>query len=161
MANIYQMNAQIESLLDSMIDEETGEVNEEALAQLEQLEADKDEKIKNTGLFIKNRMAFADALSKEIDALKKRRQAVLNSVARAMDYADYALEGKPKEFAEVKFGYRASQSVDIVNEDLVPDEYCIFKNVKTPQKMEIKKLLKSGEKVPGCVLVDKNNLQIK
>ena len=60
MANIYEMNAQIESLLDSMIDEDTGEVNEEALAQLEQLEADKDEKIKNTGLFIKNRMAFAE-----------------------------------------------------------------------------------------------------
>lgn len=161
MANIYEMNAQIESLLDSMIDEDTGEVNEEALEQLEQLEADKDEKIKNTGLFIKNRMAFADALSKEIDALKKRRQAVLNSVARAMDYADYALEGKPKEFAEVKFGYMASQSVDIVNEDLVPDEYCVYKTERKPQKTEIKKLLKNGKEVPGCVLVDKNNLQIK
>ena len=161
MANLYEMNEAIERLLENIVDEETGEVNEEALAELEQLEADKDEKIKNCGLYIKNRMAFADALTAEIKALTARRQTVLNKIERTITYVGNALEGQPKEFPEVRFGWRRSQAVDVVNEEIIPDELCIFKTERKPEKSEIKKLLKNGGEVPGCVLVEKNNLQIK
>ena len=161
MANLYQMNEQMEELLTKMVDAETGEVNEEILAEVEQLECEMDTKIEQCGLYIKNRTAFVDSLTTEINALKKRRETEMNRIERTCEYVNSILKGKVKEFPKVAFKYRASRSVNIVNEDLVPDELCNFKTTRSPAKTEIAKLLKAGKSVPGCVLDIKNNLRVE
>lgn len=160
MSSLYEINKSIEELTEKMVDPETGEINEEVMAQLEQLDMDMDEKLENYGLVMKQLMAEASALMDESKALKRRAEVKLNKYGRMEQLAKMVLNGKPKEYKRVKFGFRPSKSVEIVNEDLVPDKYCIFKNERKPQKTEIKKLLNAGKEVPGCVLVEHENLQL-
>lgn len=160
MGSLYEINKSIEELTEKMVDPETGEINEEVMGQLEQLDMDLDEKLKNYGLVMKQLMVEASAHMDESREQKKRAEVKLNKYARMEQLVKMVLNGKPKEYTEVRFSFRPSKTVEIVNEDLVPDEYCIFKTDRKPQKMEIKKLLNAGKEVPGCVLVEHENLQV-
>ena len=159
-SSLYEINKSIEELTEKMVDPETGEINEEVMAQLEQLDMDMDEKLENYGLVMKQLMAEASILIDESKALKRRAEVKLNKYGRMEQLVKMVQNGKPKEYKRVKFGFRPSQSVEVVNEELVPDEYCIFKTDRKPQKREIKKLLNEGKEVPGCVLVEHENLQL-
>ena len=61
----------------------------------------------------------------------------------------------------VTFGTRKSTQVMISDEviDSLPDEAITIK--KTANKTAIKELLKNGEKIDGCELVENLNLKIK
>lgn len=158
---IFEIDAEIERLSEHLIDEETGEINEEILAQIDQLEMDRKTKLDNVGCLIKDCMAEAEAIDAEMKALKKRRDSKLRKVDRLMNYASYALDGKPLETSRVAFSFRPSKSVDIIDESVIPDELCNYKTERKPMKTEIKKLLDNGTEVPGCVLRINQNLQVK
>ena len=73
MANLYELDAMIESLLEQE-DPETGEL----LSDMEQLEAvlmERDTKIENIALYIKNKTAEAEAIKAEKLALEKRQKS--------------------------------------------------------------------------------------
>ena len=158
---IFEIDAEIERLSEHLIDEETGEINEEILAQIDQLEMDRKTKLDNVGCLIKDCMAEAEAIDGEMKALKKRRDSKLRKADRLMNYASYALDGKPLETARVAFSFRKSESVDIIDESVIPDALCQYKTERKPMKSDIKKLLKNGAEVPGCVLRESKNLQVK
>lgn len=158
---LFEIDIEIERLSEHLIDEITGEINEEVLEQLDQLNMDREKKLENIGCLIKEVHAEADAINEEIRALKDRRDMKLRKMDRLMKYASYALDGKKLETPKVAFSFRKSKSVDIIDENLVPDEYCIFKTERKPLKMDIKKMLDNGEEIPGCVLRESNNLQVK
>ena len=160
MSSLYEINKSIEELTEKMVDPETGEINEEVMEQLEQLDMDMDEKLENYGLVMKQLMAEASALIDESNALKRRAGVKLNTYGRMDQLVKMVLNGKPKEYKRVKFGFRPSQSVEIINEDLVPDELCNCKIERKPVKSDIKKLLNAGKEVPGCILVEHENLQL-
>lgn len=160
MSNLYEMNAEMEELLEQLVDPETGEVNEEIMEKVQQLESDIDEKVENCGLFIKNHKAFVEALDSEIKSLQKRKRIEENKISRTMDIVSLALHGEKKSYAKVAFSFRRSESVDIVNEEIVPDDLCDFKVNKMPRKKDIKVLLKEERDIPGCRLVVKQNLQV-
>lgn len=159
--NLYEMNEQIETLTEQLVDEETGEINEEVMKQLDELNMDRDEKLEGCGIVIKNLAAECVGLEAEIKSLKERLAVKVNRVNNMMRYVDNNLRGEKFETAKVAFSYRKSQSVDVIDEEIVPDELCKYETTRKPVKTEIKKLLKSGKEVPGCVLVEKNNLNIK
>lgn len=158
---LYEINERIEELTSTMIDPETGEILEEVLAEIDQLNMDMDEKLENIGIVIKSVTAEVDALKAEEKALKRRIEVRMNKIDRLSEYVNNILRGTPKKYTRVEYGYRRSQSVDVVNEEIVPNELCRFETKRTPMKADIKKLLKDGKNVPGCVLVEKNNLNIK
>lgn len=158
---LYEINEQIEELTNQLVDEETGEINEDVMKQLEHLDMDKNEKIENYGIVIKNLKGEVEALKSEIDSLNARKKSKVNKIDRMMDFVKYTLKGEDFESSKVAFGYKKGESVDIVNEDIVPDDYCKFETTRKPMKTEIKKAIKGGEKVPGCVLVTENHLQVK
>lgn len=159
--NLFNIDVEIERLSEHLIDEETGEINEEVMEQLEQLNMDREKKLENIGCLIKEVKAEAEAIDAEMKALKSRRDTKLRKMESLMNYASYALDGKPLETSRVAFGFRKSDSVEIIDEDVVPDEYCQIKTERKPMKPDIKKMLRSGKDVPGCVLREHLNLQIK
>lgn len=159
--NLYDMNAQIEELSERLVNTETGEIDEAVMKELDELNMARDEKLEGCGIVIKNLAAECIGLKVEIDALKERMSSKERRMDNMMRYVDNNLRGEKFETSKVAFSYRKSQSVDVVNEDAVPDELCRYETTRKPVKTEIKKLLKNGEEVPGCVLVEKNNLNIK
>ncbi len=152
--NLYEID---EAILGCM-DEETGEIVDEEL--LRQLEMEKDTKIENIGLWIKNLDSDADKIAKEIGKLYARQRACQNNSNRLKQYLQGFLAGEKFKSPSLVISYRKSTSVVIEDIGQIPEEYLRYKEPE-PKKQEIQKLLKAGKKVPGCSLLEKQNMLIK
>ena len=164
---LYEINQQIEQLLIRMfseVDEETGEVSEDVMTEMAELNIAREEKLDNIGAYIKNLEAECKALKEEEDALKERRTAKEKKLDRLKNMVtqDLLAHGETsKESTRVKFSFRKSESVSIEDERMIPFEFGETKTVFTPDRTAIKKAIKDGIDVPGAVLVTKQNIQIK
>lgn len=160
MLNLYEINEQIEELSERLVDED-GVIDEEVMEQIAQLEFDFDKKMENIGVLIKSLRAEIDALKAEKEGLNKRIKVRANKVDRLMDYVNNNLKGKKKKYDKVEYGYRKSDRVEIVNPDLIPPRFMKEVTELTPMKMEIKKVMREGKRVPGCVYETNLNLLVK
>jgi hypothetical protein len=61
----------------------------------------------------------------------------------------------------IKLSFRKSESVEVDDINSLPAMYKTIKLTETPDKKLIKDSLKLGKEIPGCKLVENNNLQIK
>lgn len=161
MAALWEIDAQIEELMDKLIDEETGEVNEEAMEELDKLNIDRKTKLENCGIMMKELTNEITALKDEINALKTRARVKTNKLESLSEYVKKSLNGEKFETSKVAYGYRRAQRVDIVNEDIVPDSWCRFETKRSVMKDVVKKALKNGEVVPGCTLTEVTHLMVK
>lgn len=157
---------EIDAAILECIDTETGEICD--FERLEELQIERDKKLENVALYIKQLNAEADALAAEEKALKERKAAKQAKAARYSEWLGQALEGQAFETARVRLSFRKSEQTKIEDEFAVV-EYCEKNNLdhclkyKMPEvsTAEIKKLIKAGQIIPGAVLTEKQNLQIK
>ena len=158
---LWEIDKRINEILenDFYIDEETGEVF--FFFFFDDLSVERTEKIENIALYIKNLKSEAEAIKSEVESLKSRADIKKKKAERLTDYLDKILGGEKLETPKVALSYRKSTSVNIENEEIIPDEFMTIKTEKKPNKVAIAKSLKNGEPVIGCELVEKQNLQIK
>ena len=158
---LWQIDERINKILenDFYIDEETGEVF--LTEDLDKLDVERTEKIENVALYVKNLKYEAEAIKSEIDNLKSRAEIKNKKAEKLTNYLDKVLCGEKLETPKVALSYRESTAVKIENEELLPDEFMTIKIDKKPNKVAIAKLLKNGETITGCELIEKQNLQIK
>ena len=153
MANLYDIEKEI---LDC-IDMETGEIiDEEKLAVLNM---EKDKKIENIGLWIKNLKADAEAYKSEKMAFAERQRIAENKVDSLKRYLEKVLNGSKFETEKVKIGFRKSATVECVDVTKVPEIYLTYSEPKL-DKTAIKDAIKEGKQT-GCILVEHQNVQIK
>lgn len=62
---------------------------------------------------------------------------------------------------EYDLSYSKSESVEIFDENLIPKEYLKETTTISPDKVKIKSAIKQDVIVPGAILKENNNLQIK
>lgn len=153
--NIFQIDSEIMSC----VDPETGEIVD--FEKLEELQLERDQKVENIALWIKNLRYEAECLKAEKDALAQREKAAKRKIEELEDYLGYVLSGQKFETPKVKVSFRKSTVVGIQNEALIPDEYIKIKIEKSPDKTAIGKALKANAEVPGAILIEKANIQIK
>lgn len=164
---LYSIDAEIASLINRMFaeaDEETGEVNPDILEELEQLKQEREEKVENIGLFVKNLTAEAKAIKEEMDNLKSRYESISKKAGYLESYLsnDLISNNQTKfETARIALSFRKSESVNITDESILQKKFLVKKVEFKPDKKAIKEALKNGEKVKGAVLEEKQNLQIK
>lgn len=158
---LWEIDKRISDILETgmHIDEETGEVFLQE--DLDLLNIERDEKIEGIALYVKNLKAEAEAIHTEIERLKDRAESKKKKAERLAQYLSCVLCGKKFETAKTSLCFRKSYVVQINNELLVPEEFMKIKTEKKPDKTAIANRIKCGEFVPGCELVEKNNLQIK
>lgn len=156
--NLYELNKAIADF-DLEIDEETGEVLN--ADELDQITLARDEKIENIALWVKDLLAEAEAIKAEEHALAKRRKQAENKADWLKRYVAQALEGEKFKTPRVAISYRTSEAVEILDEDLIPEEFLMIKTEYKPDKKAIKDELKVGGEVEGAVLVKRTSLQIK
>lgn len=160
--SLYEINSQIDRVWGAAVDPDTGEIiNEEALQELEQLGMQREEKLENLALFYKNLSAEAEALKAEKMRLAARQAATEKKAEWLKQYlSQYMESGEKYKSAKVSIGWRKSESVQVDDTFLLPDEYLIF--TVAPDKNALKKALKAGEPmIGGARLVTTNNIQIK
>lgn len=161
---LYDINKDIENTIEDMfinVDEKTGEVKQEYVDRLNELQVQKEEKLENIGCYIKNLDAEVKAMEEEAKALNKRKDVLKKKSERLKKYVASILNGEKFESTKVVFSFRKSDEVNIVDESLIPEEYMRTTTKIEPNKDAIKKAIKEGKEVRGAFLVDKNNMSVK
>ena len=157
MGKLYDLVREIEDF-EFEIDEETGEILN--ANDLDNLELEKNEKIEQLCLWIKNLKSDAAAYKAEKDSFAKKQKAAENKAESIKNYIAYILAGEKFKTDRVTVSYRKSEQVECLDMSLVDDDYLRFEEPEL-NKTKIKKALKEGVKVGGCMLVEKQNMQIK
>ena len=82
---------EIDSALEALVDPETGELLD--YEQFSRLQMEREAKIENTALYVKNLEAEAKAIKEEEARLSERRKAMENKAKRLREYIGFALDG--------------------------------------------------------------------
>ena len=154
MASLYEID---QAILDT-IDPETGEILD--FDRLEELQMEREAKIEGVALWIKNLKADAAAYKTEKDAFAEREKQAKEKAEKLSEWIAMALNGEKLTTAKVAISFRKSESVE-VNEEIVPKKWLAKKITFAPDKMRIKEAIKSGLKIKGCSIIEKQNIQIK
>lgn len=167
MIELYKLDEQLEFLnrlilISDEDDQENEELKKEITFQLESLQIQRNDKIKNIIRFIKNRIGLKDRIDLEINRLKKRKNSLENLISWMNSYLkNFLSDGEKWEAVEGRIRWRKSKSVDITNEALIPECYLRIKKVVEPNKILIKEDLEAGANIPGVALIEKNNMSIE
>ena len=149
--NLYEIDKAIEDAFTAAVDQETGEVDEEKLAVLDQLEMDRTTKLENVACYIKNLRADAEAYKAEKDAFAKRQKAAENRVAYLSRYLSEYLNGEKFTTDRCAVTFRKSSRVVLDAGKTVYDIDTHYLRTAEPvlDKTAIAKALKAGEVIEG------------
>lgn len=150
---------EIDSAIMACIDAETGEIVDPD--KLEALQMERERKIENVALWVKNLKALTSAIKAEKDALAEREAIHKAKIESLSKWLVGVLDGAKFETPKVKISFRNSEAVEITDESEIPAEYMREKVQTAPDKTAIKEALKSNFNVPGAILVQNKNIQIK
>lgn len=159
MANLYE----IEQALLDCIDTETGEILD--FSAFEQLLMEKDTKIEQMALWVKNLNSDAEAFKKEKEVFADKEKAAKAKVESLKKYLDMVLQGNKFSTPKVQITYRKSVSTEVDNEfiEWAQKNNCDLLKIKEPEpnKTAIKELITSGTDVPFARVLENSNIQIK
>ena len=149
---------EIDGAILDCVDAETGEIFD--IDKFEELSLERDAKIENIGLWIKNLKAEVEALKAEKDAFAKRQKSAENKMNSLKTYLESYLEGTAYKSTKVNITFRKSESIYVEDVSNIPDEYLRFKEPEV-DKVALKDALKNGVHIDGVEIVTKNGIQIK
>lgn len=157
---------EIDSRLEALVDSETGEIaNFEAF---EALDMERTRKLENMACWIKNMKSDVDGISAEVKALQERKRVIENRIKRITAYLQEALAGQKFETPKCSVTYRKSTAVEIGDPAFAAtylEEHgyadCLSYALPTINKTALKALLTDDVLVPGCAVVQRQNMQIK
>lgn len=155
MPSIYEIN---QSILDCL-DTDTGEIID--AERLDALMMEKDQKIENVVCWIKNLMSDADAIKAEKEALAEREAKCRKKAEDLKNWLSKILEGQKFSTAKCFVSFRKSTKLEIVDAESIPKEFMVKTVTTKPDANAIKAMLKNGQQVNGCTLVENHNIQIK
>lgn len=162
---LYEIDAALEEALNRIsVDEETGEVTANPdLEAIAALQMERDKKLENVALFIKNAESDAAAIAAEVKALNDRKRVLENRATSAREWLKTALGGEKFATARTAITYRTNRDTTIIDDATqIPDEFFpIKKTDKTASKTLIKQAIKDGETVPGAHLEDTISMILK
>lgn len=155
MASLYQIDQAILECLDA----ETGEIID--AEKLNALFMEKNQKIENIALWIKNLQADALAYKAEKDAFAARQKAAENKVESLKAWLVSALGGQKFSTAKCAVSFRKSEAVQVDDVNSIPAEWTRIKTTIEPDKTAITAAIKAGQEITGCKLVENTNISIK
>ena len=96
---------------------------------------------------------------KRLQELKKQRSNFTQSLKDRLKNAMQAMELTEIKTALNKINFRKSESVEIIDESILPNNVLIYE--PKIDKKKIKEIIKNGWQVFGAKIVENQNLQIK
>lgn len=154
MASLYEIDQRILAL----VDEETGEITD--FEQLDKLQLERDAKIENIALWIKNLKSDEESYKAEKQAFEDRQRQAKQKRESLEHYLSEALNGEKFKTAKVECSFRRSQRVEVEDISSLPDEFLKYKDPEA-DKTAIKEAIKEGREVAGARVVIALNLQIR
>jgi hypothetical protein len=149
---------EIDQAIMDCIDMETGEIVNEEL--LNDLQMERDAKIENVALWIKELKAEAEALKAEKLAFAERQKVTENKMESLKKWLAYALNGEKFKTVRASVTFRTSDKVEIADIYKLDESYLRYKEPEA-DKDAIKKAIKEGQQVAGATLVQSTSVIIK
>jgi hypothetical protein len=121
-------------------------------------------KSENYAYCIKTLEGDVSIIDEEIKRLRALKEAKTNAIERMKEAVVNAFQiyGITEvKSPTLKLSLRRSESVEVINQDQLPECFIKAKTTYTPDKVAIKDAIKSGLTVEGAVIVENFNLQIK
>lgn len=153
MAALYEINSEILSCIDT----ETGEISD--IEKWEKACGDREKKLENIALWIKNLESDAIAFEKEEKAFRERKIHAENKAASLKILLSNELQGE--KFSTEKCAVSFRKSVSVETDSTLSIEWCKRQEIFTPDKQLLRDRLKSGQHIIGAKLVEKQNIQIR
>ena len=160
--NLYQIRSDIDALVESAFDAETGEIiNEQVFAQLTEATQDEEAAIENMALEYKNAAAWEAMMDAEINVIKKRKELYGKRAERLKNLLlEYLIATQRFKFEtiNVSLKIRAGRPSVKVDEQFIAwakqnaDELLRYKEPE-PDKVKIGARLKNGETVEHAAYV--------
>jgi molybdopterin biosynthesis enzyme len=159
---LYDLDARIRELLDSA-DTETGEIPEEALAEIEALEVKREERLLAMAAYVLELEAEADAVKAEADRLAHRARTTRNRAewieARI---AASMTPGEKLADATVRLSWRRSEAVEVEPGAELPEDCVrVIPEQREPDKKALRDALHDGREVAGVKLATRWHLSIR
>lgn len=160
---LYEIDRQLEDMIANAIDMETGEIifTDE---DIEALQMERDRKIENIALYVKNQEAMASALREEEKNLASRRRSCESKAERLKEYLKHALNGERFTTVKCDIKFRRSNSLEVSPEfiEWAQKNREDLLRYKLPEvdKSAVTKALKD-EEIPFVGLVEKIGVTIK
>lgn len=156
MSNLYRLTGDLMHLQAMMEDED--EIGQEAIqTTIESLSGDLQEAVDWSVKLIRNLEADALGVESELERLGKRKKqtegrikSVREAIKACMRAANQSKVKTPLFSVTVASG---RETVQVVDETQIPDDYMTVKTSITPDKKAIGDLFKAGTLVPGCEYV--------
>ena len=167
MAKLYKLADDLETayqLLVESVDEETGEINPEAIDLLNECKENFEEKIAGLVEFIKRLSADYEAYKKEESRLATMKKSTENKIEWLKGYIKACLEkvGRDKvETTSCKVSLSNSHAVNITNLEALPAEYKSIEQTVKVDKKALAEAFKQGQEIVGAEYVTNINLRIR
>lgn len=168
--NLYMVDRNIQDLLLSTVDPETGELqgSEEVLERLNALQMERETVLTNLVKEVANLRGEQAMLKAEIARLKAMQDAAAKKEARILGALEIALDGQGADFGIAKASYRAAKRLDVSDEAtavawLVGHGHadCVKQAAPTLDKRKVQKLIDGGEEPEGCSVLKYNSFSLK
>ena len=151
---LYEINQQIMDCIDA----ETGEIID--AEKLGALQMERDDKIENVALWIKDLKAEIDALKAEKQAFADRQKSAERKLESLNKWLTEALAGEKFKTTKVAVSFRKTNSVQINNIFDIDDSFLRYKDPE-PDKKAIKEAIEAGQSVKGAQLVENTSISVK
>jgi len=155
---LYELTDEFRQLTETWDDTIT---NDEFMIHMDNLNAEFESKIKNCAFYVKNMTGDISAIDVELKRLQTRKKTINNRIDGMKDYMQRNMIElqKPKidfEIISVRLQNNPPR-VNILNDELIPDE---FKTEKTIVSLD-KKAIKEAGGCKGAEIVQEQSLRIK
>lgn len=163
---LYEITSAYQNIFNQI--DETGEVNESFITQLETIQEDFEQKAILVASYIKNLEAEELAISNAIDEMKARKDKLSKKAESLSEYLQFNLQAlsineiKSSPYFKIRLK-KCPASVDVFDDSIVPRQYWREKTtvVLSVDKIKVKELLSEGVEIPGCSIQHKIKLEIK
>ena len=161
MAKLYELTDDYLSLWESLSDPEADWT--EAEEQLRGIEKAFDDKVSACAKMIRNMESEETALTREIDRMSRRHDALVRKTKAIKEYVKAEMEASGREKVRTDvFTVSVQHSPDkvhVTDEAKIPPQY--YQTTKRLDKIEVLRMLKAGYTVPGCELTQGSHLRIR
>lgn len=161
MANLYEISERYKNIQDLIGNEE---ITEEILKNAaEDVEDELQEKLLNIAKLCKNIKGNKAMIKEEEKRLEKKETILDNRLKSLENYIKLCLNNarlNKMDLGIFKISIRKSESTEITNLSLIPEEFLNFKKPEA-KKTEIKKAIKEGREIQGAKIVENESLVIK
>lgn len=152
----------------SCVDQETGEILD--TEKLDALQMEREEKLENIALWVKDLTAEANAVNEEADKLTARKRALDNKITALKSWLLIALDGEKLKTPRCNVYQTHNTRVNVIDEQSVtnwiqtnckePEQFLKF-SLPEIRKDALKKAIKEGTEIPGAYLEATESVVIK